>query len=83
MFAEQYDIQPLKALAVHQLHGTLAAFTLYHNPIWDIVTLLRYSYARTAGLEVRYRTAKGIADATGRERTGNTDQSRWVQGHFR
>lgn len=51
VFAEKYDIQPLKALAIHQLHKSLAAFTLYKNRIGDIVALLRYSYANTADLE--------------------------------
>lgn len=51
VFAEKYEIQPLKALAINQLHGTLALFTLYNERIGDIVALLRYSYANTADLE--------------------------------
>ena len=48
VFAEKYDIQPLKALAIHQLHATLAIFTLYSERVGDIAALLRYSYANTA-----------------------------------
>ena len=51
VFAERYDIQPLKALAIHQLHATLALFTLYKERIVDIEALLRYTYANTADLE--------------------------------
>lgn len=42
---------PLKALAIHQLHGTLALLTLYPERIGDIVQLLRYSYANTTDSE--------------------------------
>ena len=48
VFAEKYDIQPLKALSIHRLHATLALFTLHGERVGDIVALLRYSYANTA-----------------------------------
>ncbi|KAL6720044.1 hypothetical protein ACLMJK_001965 [Lecanora helva] len=44
VFAEMYDIQPLKALALDNLHGTLAIFTLYKARTGDIIELLRYIY---------------------------------------
>ena len=51
VFAEKYDVQPLKALAIHQLHATLTVFGLWRERIGDIVALLRYSYANTVDLE--------------------------------
>ena len=48
VFAEKYDIQPLKALAIQQLHQTLAIYTLYPERVGDIVELLRYVSANTA-----------------------------------
>ena len=48
VFAEKYDIQNLKVLAVEELHATLAVFTLYQQRTRDIVALLRYIYANTA-----------------------------------
>lgn len=47
VFADKYDIQPLKALALEELHDTLAAYTLYRGRTGDILTLLRYVYANT------------------------------------
>lgn len=47
VFAEKYDIQPLKLLALEELHDTLAVFTLYHKRSDDIIALLRYVYANT------------------------------------
>lgn len=47
VFAEQYDIQPLKMLALDEIHATLAIFTLWEKRTGDIVTLLRYVYANT------------------------------------
>ncbi|MCJ1473682.1 hypothetical protein MMC13_002333 [Lambiella insularis] len=49
VFAETYDIQDLKILALENLHNTLAVYTLYRQRTGDIVTLLRYAYANTAG----------------------------------
>lgn len=49
VFAEKYDIQPLKMLALEELHDTLAVFTLYHKRSDDIIALLRYVYANTGG----------------------------------
>ena len=47
VFAEKYDIQPLKTLALEELHSTLAIYTLYPQRTGDIVALLRYVYANT------------------------------------
>ena len=47
VFAEEYDIQSLKALALDELHGTLQNFNLYPERTEDIVALLRYVYANT------------------------------------
>ena len=48
VFAELYDIQALRHLALVELHTTLATFELYKNRTGDIITLLRYVYANTA-----------------------------------
>ena len=48
VFAEKYDIQPLKMLAQLKLHHTLSIFTLFPERIGDIMTLLKYVYANTA-----------------------------------
>ena len=47
VFAEEYDIQTLKALALDELHGTLQNFSLYPERTGDIIALLRYVYANT------------------------------------
>ncbi len=47
VFAEKYDIQPLKTLALEELHNTLALYTLYRRRTGDIVALLRYVYGNT------------------------------------
>lgn len=47
VFTEKYDIQPLKALALDELHAILAVFHLYPDRTGDIVDLLRYVYAYT------------------------------------
>lgn len=47
VFAEKYDIQPLKTLALEELHSTLAIYTLYRGRTRDIIALLRYIYANT------------------------------------
>ena len=47
VFAEEYDIQSLKALALDELHGTLQNFNLYPERTGDIIALLRYVYANT------------------------------------
>ena len=47
VFAEKYDIQLLKALALDELHGTLQSFDLYPERTGDIIALLRYAYANT------------------------------------
>lgn len=48
VFAEKYDIQPLKTLALLKLHNTLSIFTLFPERVRDITTLLKYVYANTA-----------------------------------
>ena len=47
VFADKYDIQPLKTLALEELHNTLATYTLYRGRTGDILALLRYVYANT------------------------------------
>ena len=47
VFAEEYDIQLLKALALDELYGTLQNFHLYPERTGDIIALLRYVYANT------------------------------------
>ncbi|KAL8658055.1 MAG: hypothetical protein Q9226_001315 [Calogaya cf. arnoldii] len=47
VFAEKYDIQTLKMLALENLQTFLAIFTLYKERTGDIVALLRYVYANT------------------------------------
>ena len=51
VFAEKYDIQPLKALAIQQLHQTLGIYTLYLERAGDIIELLRYVHANTADVD--------------------------------
>lgn len=48
VFAEKYDIQRLKVLALEELHATLAIYTLYPVRTGDIIALLRYVYGNTA-----------------------------------
>ena len=47
VFADKYDIQSLKTLAMEELHATLAIFTLHRARTGDIVALLRYIYGNT------------------------------------
>lgn len=47
VFAEKYDIQSLKTLALEELHATLVLYTLYDVRTGDIIELLRYVYANT------------------------------------
>ena len=49
VFANKYNVGPLRELSLHKLQRTLAEFTLYEERIGDIVNLLRYSYVNTAG----------------------------------
>ena len=56
VFAEKYDIQPLKDLALEELQATLAIFTLYQERTGDIISLLRYIYANTG------EPVKGVED---------------------
>ena len=48
VFADKYDIAPLRDLSLHRLQQTLAMFTPYASRVGDIVDLLRYSYLNTA-----------------------------------
>ena len=48
VFAEKYDIQPLRTLALLKLHHTLSIFTLFPERVGDIMTLLKYVYMNTA-----------------------------------
>lgn len=48
VFADKYDIEPLKVLALEELHATLAPHTLYEARTGDVITLLRYVYDNTA-----------------------------------
>ncbi|KAI4227192.1 MAG: hypothetical protein L6R40_008221 [Gallowayella cf. fulva] len=56
VFADKYDIQPLKTLALEELHDTLATYTLYRGRTGDILALLRYVYVKTG------RSARGGED---------------------
>ena len=47
VFAEQYDIQGLKILAMEDLHAVLAVYTLHKECTGDIMSLLQYIYAET------------------------------------
>ena len=47
VFADKYDIEKLKVLALEELHATLAIYTLHLARTGDIVTLLRYVYRNT------------------------------------
>ncbi len=46
VFADKYDVQPLRVLALEELQATLAIFTLYLERTTDVITLLRYVYAQ-------------------------------------
>lgn len=48
VFAEKFDIQPLKRLALRYLHQTLAGFTLWPESVGDIVLLARFVYDNTS-----------------------------------
>ncbi|KAI9783212.1 MAG: hypothetical protein M1839_004052 [Geoglossum umbratile] len=61
VFADKYDIPPLKMLALRKLRRTLVNFTLYPERIGDIVELARYSYANTP--ELSSGAVGGGADA--------------------
>ena len=48
VFAEKFDIQPLKGLALKNLHQTLTKFTLWPECVGDIVALARFVYNQTS-----------------------------------
>ena len=47
VFADKYDIEPLKVLSLEELHATLAIYTLHPARTRDIIALLRYVYSNT------------------------------------
>ena len=47
VFAEKYQIQPLKRLVLKTLHQTLTAFTLWPDCVGDIIALIRFVYDNT------------------------------------
>jgi len=47
VFAEEWDIKPLKALVLHKLHVTLCEHRPYEARYGDIVELIRYTYEHT------------------------------------
>lgn len=48
VFADKYDIEPLRKLALKNLYQTLHSFTLYPERCGDVIALLKYSYTHTA-----------------------------------
>lgn len=48
VFAEQYDIQPLKRTALNNLHTTLKKFWVWRECVSEIVTLIRFVYNSTS-----------------------------------
>ena len=44
VFADQWDVRPLRNLVLYKLHQTLCNFTLYQERVVDIVELLEYAY---------------------------------------
>ena len=47
VFAEKYDIQPLKILAIHNLHHSLSHYQLLPQHVSDMTNLIHYSYENT------------------------------------
>lgn len=47
VFAEKFDIQPLKRLVLKNLHQTLCIFTLGAESVHDVVALLAFVYNNT------------------------------------
>lgn len=47
VFAEKFDIQPLKRLILKNLHQTLCIFTLWPECIVEVVALFEYVYSNT------------------------------------
>lgn len=47
VFAEQYDIQPLKRFALNTLYTTLKTFQLWPENVGDLVALIRFVYENT------------------------------------
>ena len=60
VFAEKYDIQPLKKLCLQKLQHTLAIYTLYPERVDDIISLLKYVYANTAETVDRTRDIRAM-----------------------
>ena len=51
VFAEEKVIQPLKTLALEELHATLAAFDLHDCRTGDVLSLIEYVYENTSQLK--------------------------------
>jgi hypothetical protein len=47
VFADKYDVQPLKLLALKKLYQTLVIFTPYAQRVGDIVGLVKFTYENT------------------------------------
>jgi hypothetical protein len=47
VFADKYNIQPLRLLALKKLHQTLTIFNLYAERVGDIVGLVKFTYENT------------------------------------
>lgn len=47
VFADKYDINPLRLIALKKLQMTLAIFTLYPDRVSDVIQLLKYVYDNT------------------------------------
>lgn len=47
VFAEKFDIQPLKRLILKNLHQTLSIFTLWPECVGDVVALVKFVYSNT------------------------------------
>ena len=59
VFADMYDIQQLKVLALEELHATLAAYRLYQKRTGDIIALLEYVYG---GICKREKSDEGMRE---------------------
>lgn len=47
VFADRYNIEPLRSLALHKLRRNLSTFNLFEARVGDVVELLDYTYAKT------------------------------------
>ena len=44
VFAEKWDIEPLREISLHKLQQTLISFTLFDERVGNVVELLTYAY---------------------------------------